>query len=230
MVHAISAARFAILTVLFALLGCATLTPPADPAVQVPAEYRRAMSATIILMTPSGDQPVCAGEFVSPVLIMTAHHCLESATGLIGDGPIFEGARIKYIAHDDWYSGVRLVRRLGGKVVRYDEPHDLALLKADGASDSWVDVGDEGLLGEAVQSIGHPYSEFYLVASGTVTGRRLVQGVSYTLALIAIGPGSSGGGLYNSQWRLVGVASRMNYGGSIGYFAPAHYVKQLIKG
>jgi len=111
-----------------------------------------------------------------------------------------------------------------GVVSAIDEKHDLALVTTVRANDSFVTIASPQIeRGAKVYSLGHPGSKFYTLA----TGMMLFNADDYCMVAIAISPGASGGGLYDENWNLIGVASAMLAGGSIGKFYNAQALQAL---
>lgn len=215
--------RALLLALCLLIFGCSV--PPAPDA---PLDYNsdpkaNALESTIALL--SHDDPdfvICAGQYIKQDVIVTAHHCIDSAAGTAEDvDPT--GQAVSYYTHRDWESPFKV--RRSGLVWALDKDRDVALILAAEPYTYWVPLGEQPVMGQVVFSIGHPNQMHYTVAAGLVTIPK-IEG--YVQAMIAIGPGSSGGGLYDEDWRLIGVASMMNNGGSMGYFVALDAVTDLL--
>lgn len=210
-----------------ALFSCAQLTVPGPGVVgdlpqemlEQAARAERALDSTVILLSPEL-APICAGTFVGERRILTAAHCVHDAGSI--------GADVHYITRTQWKA--KDLEPMLSKLIRLNDTADLALLECEKPSPVYVKLGTEPGLGEFVFAIGHPDLAYYTVSAGAVSVRNLnIEGGDYTAVLISIYYGSSGGGLFNDQWRLVGVASRMNFGGAIGYFASPGAVQEIAQ-
>lgn len=69
------------------------------------------------------------------------------------------------------------------------------------ASSSWVEVGDP------VYAVGAPQGLELSLSDGLISGFREYQGTSYIQTTSPISKGSSGGGLFDAQARLVGITT-----------------------
>ncbi|MGQ0530800.1 MAG: DegQ family serine endoprotease [Panacagrimonas sp.] len=112
---------------------------------------------------------------------------------------------------------VRLLdrREFTAKIVGYDPPTDVALLKIEAKGLQAVKIGDSDKLrpGQWVFAIGSPFSFDYSVTAGIVSakGRNLQseQYVPFIQTDVAINPGNSGGPLFNLDGEVVGINSQI---------------------
>lgn len=121
---------------------------------------------------------------------------------------------------------VRLLdrREYEARLIGFDEPSDLALLKIDAEGLPAVRLADARDIrpGQGVLAIGSPFGFDYSVTSGIISamGRALdsEQYVPFLQTDAAINPGNSGGPLFNSRGEVVGVNSQIfsQTGGSTG--------------
>jgi len=203
-----------VITALIAACAACTATPP---AVQPTLPHsvlaaRNAIRATVVLLDVNNN-PNCAGTFVGPTRILTAMHCVRDQTHWA-----VRPKEVGYVTYDAW-QGRHITPEIG-TLLRWDEAADTAVVEAKTPGKAWVTIGKEPEIGSQVFSIGHPDFNYYTVAAGFLSVRRLpYQGGEYHKAVIAIRGGSSGCGLYDAEWHLIGVASHMDYSGAIGYFA-----------
>jgi S1-C subfamily serine protease len=131
--------------------------------------------------------------------------------------------------------GVRFrVRRNGqlwdARVIHVDPNHDLAELSVEGFDAPAVQVRDSSTLavGEKVYAIGTPEGLALTISEGLISGLRDFQGSQVIQTSAAISPGSSGGGLFDDQGRLVGITSfQLKQGQNLNFAWPADLIPQL---
>lgn len=142
----------------------------------------------------------CSGTFIDDNHVLTAAHCFES--------PEF----------NVW------VKDYNGKsyeafLVKIDTQKDLALLKIHIKKHKHTRIGPNGQLGQNVFIVGSPYGLDFLLSEGLIsklnnTLEPFTGG--YTIHTGMINPGSSGGGLFDTKGRLIGV-NTLSIGGMFGW-------------
>jgi len=129
------------------------------------------------------------------------------------------------------------------KVIGTDPKTDLALLKVEGKSLPYVELGDSARLrvGEWVLAIGNPFGMEHTVTAGIVSakGRQLGVGMNvpeyqdFIQTDAAINRGNSGGPLVNMKGEVVGITSNIlsPSGGNIGigFAIPSNLAKKVVK-
>lgn len=131
------------------------------------------------------------------------------------------------------------------KVICRDSINDIAILKIDGKSFPYLELGDSDRieLGEDVIAIGNPLGEFHdTVSAGIVSGlSRFItafSGSSQETARLkgliqtdaAINPGNSGGPLVNMQGEVIGINTAMVMGAqNLGFAIPINYAKKDLE-
>lgn len=110
--------------------------------------------------------------------------------------------------------GVSFTVEHGGKtwpanVVRVDSNHDLAELSVGGLTAPFLLVRDSSTLavGEKVYAIGAPEGLELTISEGLISGLRDFDKGRVIQTSAAISPGSSGGGLFDAEGRLVGITT-----------------------
>jgi serine protease Do len=113
-------------------------------------------------------------------------------------------------------------REFRAKVLGFDRPTDIAVLKIDATGLPTVQLGNATDLkvGEWVAAIGSPYGFENSVTSGIVSAkwRSLPDGayVPFIQTDVAVNPGNSGGPLFNMHGEVVGINSQI-YSRTGGY-------------
>ena len=109
------------------------------------------------------------------------------------------------------------------KLVRVDPDHDLAELSVAGLGAPAVTLRDSSKLavGEKVYAIGSPEGLELTISEGLISGLRDFDKNRVIQTSAAISPGSSGGGLFDAQGRLVGITAFYLKEGQSLNFAPA---------
>ncbi|MYZ48900.1 DegQ family serine endoprotease [Propylenella binzhouense] len=167
-------------------------------------------------------QALGSGVVVGPDgLIVTNHHVIDNAT------------EVKVSSADG--------REFPAEILLSDERTDLAVLRAEGAGDSFpvLAFADSDALevGDLVLAIGNPFGVGQTVTSGIVSAvARTEIGISDMSFFIqtdaAINPGNSGGALVDMKGRVVGINTAIfsRSGGSlgIGFAIPSNMVKTVV--
>ncbi|UQA60004.1 trypsin-like peptidase domain-containing protein [Polyangium aurulentum] len=127
-------------------------------------------------------------------------------------------------------------RAVDATVVGEDEKLDVALLAAKGAKGLPVvalGTSEEVRVGEYVVAIGNPFGLGHTVTLGIVSAKERVLGVGPFDRLIqtdaSINPGSSGGPLFDTRGRVVGINTVMHaQGQGIGFAIPIDDVRAIL--
>jgi tetratricopeptide (TPR) repeat protein len=118
------------------------------------------------------------------------------------------------------------------KLVGVDPDHDLAELSVAGLDAPSVRVRDSSTLavGENVYAIGAPEGLELTISEGLISGLRDFDNGRVIQTSAAISPGSSGGGLFDTQGRLVGITTfYLKEGQSLNFALPAEWTLALTK-
>lgn len=162
---------------------------------------------------------ICAGVWVGEKHILTAAHCVSNAR-------LFTDEKNEPVIAELYEIYIDTVENIGSKnylakaqrvsarkdcdlaVLRITSPlyaeHDVAQLRSDNLS-----------LGERVQTLGHPGRYAWLYTSGEVASLNyLIQDEGLCNVInINIGHGSSGGGLFDFNNKLVGITQAISESG-----------------
>ncbi len=112
-----------------------------------------------------------------------------------------------------------------------DLDHDLCRLTAEGLNAPIVSVRPSSTLavGERVYSIGAPEGLELTISEGLISGLREFDEVHLIQTSAAISHGSSGGGLFDAEGRLVGITTFfLKEGQNLNFALPGDWVKALV--
>ena len=117
-------------------------------------------------------------------------------------------------------------------VIELDVVRDIAILKIHGFDLNSAALGDSNSLsvGDELIVIGSPKGFSQSVSRGILSAKRSIEDDGYTLYQTdaAISPGSSGGGVFNVDSKLVGlVVSKAFDAEGVNFFIPINYVQGL---
>lgn len=116
------------------------------------------------------------------------------------------------------------------KLIHVDPNHDLAELSVEGLDAPAVRLRGSSTLavGEKVYAIGTPEGLALTMSEGLISGLRDVQGNQVIQTSAAISPGSSGGGLFDDQGRLVAITTfQLVHGQNLNFSLPADLIREL---
>ncbi len=114
--------------------------------------------------------------------------------------------------------------------VGWDEVNDLVVVKVKGElTPAEVGDSDSVKVGQRVVAVGNPFGLRATVSEGIVSGLRDVGGRRLIQTTAPISPGSSGGGLFDLDGRLVGVTTSFVEGGqNLNLAVPVNAAKKLL--
>lgn len=192
-------------------------------------------NATVALVQATEDGGVhvyCTGVWISANEILTAGHCVEHEEG--GD-PV--GNKVHYIIQKEVEgvgeepSAVHL-----GKVSAFEVDHDLAVVKTIASGTPEHEVAELAselpAIGEHIFVVGHPRGLYWSYVEGTIAAYRGVDDTSIGSAVqvnATIWYGNSGGGVFDSSGKLVGICSRLTRVPNMSYFVHIDYAKRFLK-
>lgn len=116
-------------------------------------------------------------------------------------------------------------------VARVDAAHDLCELKVPvfGALPVAMRNSSSLVVGERVYAIGAPEGLELTLSEGLISGFRDFDGKRVIQTSAPISPGSSGGGLFDAQGRLIGITTfSTKEGQNLNFALPAEWVEALL--
>ncbi len=121
-------------------------------------------------------------------------------------------------------------RKWPAKLIKVDPDHDLAELSVADLDAPAVNILDSSKLavGQKVYAIGSPEGLELTISEGLISGLRDFDSGRVIQTSAAISPGSSGGGLFDAQGRLVGITTfYLKEGQSLNFALPAEWTLAL---
>lgn len=121
----------------------------------------------------------------------------------------------------------------GAKLMHADVKRDLCLLKVDNFNAPSVEIVTiaQTKIGSKAYAIGNPRGMEQTISEGLVSGIRRDDNdeVAFIQTSAAISPGSSGGGLFDDQGRLIGVTTLASTEGTqnLNFAVPAQWIAEV---
>jgi Flp pilus assembly protein TadD len=203
-----------VLVVICLLLVTALLPSPAE-AASAEVVFSTASGAVVIVEARDADGSVRtlgSGVAVAPGLIVTNFHVVRNGKSIV-------------------------VRQAGKKqsasIAASDARRDLSLLRLKETRLSPVGMRASSSLrvGERVYAIGAPEGLELSLSEGVVSALRPVVDGSYIQTSAAISHGSSGGGLFDSSGRLIGITTfTIVKGQNLNFAIPTDWITALLDG
>ncbi len=116
-------------------------------------------------------------------------------------------------------------------IARLDPDHDLCELNSPGLSAPPVLVRASSSLavGERVYAIGAPEGLELTLSEGVISGLRDYEGGHVIQTSAAVSPGSRGGGLFDTEGRLIGITTfSMKEGQNLNFALPGEWAQALV--
>lgn len=170
----------------------------------------------------------CTGVWVSQSTILTAAHCLrESELGFVVREDIF---------HPGEFVAQQSPPRRKAQAYVIDDRHDLALLRA------LAPIPTHGIArvrldaiapGARVATMGHPLGLWWSYSSGDIASIRYLPiepALIYVQTTAPTNPGNSGGGLFDQDGFLIGIAhAGILNASNLAFYVHGYYVQALLE-
>lgn len=194
------------------ILGCFSLIPMSVHALTPSQIFTKVKGSVVVVKALDFQGNMKAqgsGVLIAPGSVATNCHVVEDGTSyLVGRSGKFVSA--------NFYGG--------------DGEKDICLLTANGIDVKPAQIGKATMLkvGDPVYAVGAPQGLEFSLSNGIVSQLRggpppLIQTTA------AISPGSSGGGLFDSEGRLVGLTTLYIKGGqSLNFAMPVEWIEKVV--
>ncbi len=238
----------AFLFLCFTVVACAAVHPPdakvVGPGPEEPsAEVLKIASDTVALVYHG--RPFCSAVWIGPAEILTANHCIEGLAEMQSEDTEGEVPPEKVLVT---YMVQREVKGVGqppmsihmAYVEKLSPSNDLALLYAEGGSGvipkhTFAKVARrEPAVGSHLRIMGHQVGLYWSLQEGVVAAYRDTfegpAGISGPFMQVAANVwfGNSGGGAFNENGDLVGIASFLMKGPALTFFIPADTIQAFL--
>jgi hypothetical protein len=205
----------ALLSVFIFQIGCSRSTsPPAKTQTLSPVELFQRVSPSVFVVEALDEN----GKTLA----------LGSAVAIARDSLITNC----HVVQDGFFLRVRRGKEnWAAKLIQAVPNHDLCGLRPSGLALQPVEVRPSSKLatGEHVYAIGSPGGLELTFSEGVISALRETEGVHMIQTSAPISPGSSGGGLFDTQGNLVGVTTfYLKEGQSLNFALPGEWVSGTL--
>jgi S1-C subfamily serine protease len=186
--------------------------PVAGPAISAADIFKRNAPSTVMIVGLAADgRPLIRGSGV-----------------VIDRGEVLTNCHVALAAPD---LQVKFGDRMLSAGVRYsDQGHDLCQLSVRGLDAQAVAIGDVAAVsvGDEVYALGAPQGLELSLSGGLVSSLRSFDDAKIIQTTAAISPGSSGGGLFDRQGKLIGITTfQARTGQNLNFAIPASWIAAL---
>lgn len=199
---------------LFVLLDSGTLTTQRSVPLTPEQIFADASRSVVMVYAADASRKIVgrgSGVFMHQDLLVTNCHVIARGTNF-------------RVGHKQQHWPARLVA--------HDTDRDLCALGVEGLDVTPARVGDTGALrvGQRVYAIGTPEGFELTFSEGLISGLRQARFGQYIQTTAPLSDGSSGGGLFDSHGRLIGITSFVfSHGQNLNFAAPAEWAADLAK-
>lgn len=189
---------------------------------------------TLLLVLATTPAPVLAAypdevfQRAAPGMVIVARAGTEGGKGTLGSGVVVAPGEVitnSHVVADGTRLEVRQGKTTFPATLRYaDRERDLCQSEVSGLTVPAAPLGSTQTLGvgQRVYAIGAPMGLELSMSEGLISALRPLDDVVYIQTNAAISPGSSGGGLFDAEGRLVGITTFYITGGhSLNFAVPA---------
>jgi S1-C subfamily serine protease len=215
--HPMSSARRVSVAAGLALAAMLPVTSYVAAQEQEPAAARIARenlaSVVTLIALDDRDQPLALGSgfFIT-------------RDGVLATNAHVVGGAAKVLVRWRGQSGVAV------KILNFAQKYDLVTLQTSFAMTPAVLLADSdtAAVGQDVVVLGSPQGLEGTVSTGIIGGLRILGGVKYLQITAPISPGSSGGPVFNSQGRVIGISTATSAKGqNLNFALPANLLRDV---
>jgi S1-C subfamily serine protease len=194
--------------------GCALIAQACVPSVTPEQVFSRASRSVVMVYAADDSRKIVgrgSGVFVGQDLFVTNCH-------VIARGKVFMAGHGQ--------------KHLPARLMAYDAERDLCALQVQGMDVAPAHIGDAGAVrvGQRVYAVGTPEGFELTLSEGLVSGLREAAAGRYIQTTAPMSEGSSGGGLFDSEGRLIGITAFVfSAGQNLNFAAPADWAVELAK-
>lgn len=195
-----------------AICGCA-LVPVLAYAQLTPSQIFRNASRSIVVMEANGDDGKLvaqgSGVVIAPGVVISNCH-------------VFKDASTATVRYDQ--------RRFPALRLHSDRERDLCSFSITGLTAAPVNMGSTAPIevGDRAYAIGAPQGFELSLSDGLISSLRPVDGGRMLQITVPISPGSSGGGLFDSEGRLIGITTLyLKESQQVNFAVPVEWVREL---
>jgi hypothetical protein len=175
-----------------ALVPLAATAQPSTPTAAARIAQRYLDAIVTVIALDDNQQPLALG---SGFFIDQQGHVVTNAHVIEGAASVIVRSRVE--------------RKDATRVTRFDRRYDAVVLETGFLNTTSVSLGDSAniAVGEDVVVLGNPRGLEGTVSTGIVSALREMAGVQYLQITAPISPGSSGGPVFNSSGRVIGITT-----------------------
>ena len=175
-------------------------------------------------------------EKVSPSVVVIKTYDAKGNGHSLGSGVVLEDGMVVTNCHVVKDAATMQVEghgmKLSATLRNSDWDRDICTLTVDGLKGQTATKGSTSHLkvGEKVYAVGAPKGLELTLSDGLISSLRQVEGGQYLQITAPISPGSSGGGLFDDEGRLIGQPTfYLSDGQQLNFAVPVEWVNELPK-
>ena len=173
---------------------------------------------------------------VSPSVVVVDVFNAEGKLIGLGSGVVIGAGQVItncHVAQEGDNLQVRQSSKTFKATLQFSDPdRDLCQLSAPDLQATSIILGTAKklMVGQRVYAIGAPQGREQTLSEGLISSLRPYEGSQYIQTSAAISPGSSGGGLFDDQGRLIGITTfYLTEGQSLNFAMPVDWISELPK-